>query len=108
MGFKSPVGIPEHENETTTRGQAREGDRPREGRLWEIRELMDKNRIEPTEGRQPAAGCPQGERSEATPTRSAEVAQHTEGGWYARGGKSGGSAKEQRAITWGDLTASRR
>jgi len=33
------------------------------------------------------------------------VAQHTEGGWYARGGKSGGSATEQRAITWGDLPA---
>ena len=34
-------------NETTTRSQARKGDRLREGRLWEICELMDKNRIEP-------------------------------------------------------------
>lgn len=51
MGFKSLVGIPEHENEeTTTRGQARKGDRPREGRLWENRELMDKNRIEGRHG----------------------------------------------------------
>lgn len=51
MGFKSPVEIPEHENEeTTTRGQARKGDRPREGRLWENRELMDKNRIEGRHG----------------------------------------------------------
>ena len=29
--------------ETTTRGQARKGDRPSEGRLWEV---MDKNQIE--------------------------------------------------------------
>ncbi len=36
--------------ETTTRGQARKGDRPREGRLWENRELMDKNRIEGRHG----------------------------------------------------------
>jgi len=51
MGFKSLVEIPEHENEeTTTRGQARKGDRPREGRLWENRELMDKNRIEGRHG----------------------------------------------------------
>jgi hypothetical protein len=51
MGFKPPVEIPEHENEeTTTRGQARKGDRPREGRLWENRELMDKNRIEGRHG----------------------------------------------------------
>ena len=51
MGFKSLVGIPEHENEeTTTRGQAWKGDRLREGRLWEIRELMDKNRIEGRHG----------------------------------------------------------
>jgi hypothetical protein len=49
--------------------------------------------------RQPAS-----EATRATPTRSVEVAQHTEGVWYARGGKSGGSAEEQRAITWGDLT----
>ena len=45
------MGIPEHENEeTTTRGQAEEGDRLREGRLWENRELMDKNRIEGRHG----------------------------------------------------------
>ena len=51
MGFKSPVEIPEHESEeTTTRGQARKGDRLREGRLWENRELMDKNRIEGRHG----------------------------------------------------------
>jgi hypothetical protein len=37
----------------------------------------------------------------ATPTRSDELAQHSEIVWYARGGKSGGSAVEQRAITWG-------
>jgi len=36
--------------ETTTRGQARKGDRPREGRLWENRELMNKNRIEGRHG----------------------------------------------------------
>jgi hypothetical protein len=35
---------------TTTRGQARMGDRPREGRLWKIRKLMDKNRIEGRHG----------------------------------------------------------
>jgi hypothetical protein len=50
----------------------------------------------------------------ATPTRHDELApadakamaakQHSEIAWYARGGKSGGSAVEQRAITWGDLT----
>lgn len=37
-------------NETTTRGQAQKGDRPREGRLWEICELMNKNRIEGRHG----------------------------------------------------------
>ena len=57
-------------NETTTRGQARKGDRPREGAgaerrrpaseakqatLWEICELMDKNRIEPERNGQPEA-----------------------------------------------------
>ena len=63
MGFNSPVEITEHESdETTIRGQARKGDRPREGAgakrrrpaseamqatLWENRERMDKNRIEP-------------------------------------------------------------
>lgn len=36
--------------ETTTRGQARKGDRPREGRLWESCEPMDKNRIEGRHG----------------------------------------------------------
>jgi hypothetical protein len=36
--------------ETTTRGQARKGDRPREGRLWESREPMDKNRIKGRQG----------------------------------------------------------
>jgi hypothetical protein len=36
--------------ETTTRGQTWKGDRPREGRLWENRELMDKNRIEGRHG----------------------------------------------------------
>jgi hypothetical protein len=39
----------------------------------------------------------------ATPTRRDELAQHSENVWYARGGKSGGSAVEQRAITWLDL-----
>ena len=51
MGFKSPVEIPEHGNEeTTTRSQLAEGDRRGEGRLWENRELMDKNRIEGRHG----------------------------------------------------------
>src|SRR5215213_10204514 len=51
MGFKSPVEIPEHENEeTTTRSQLAKGDRRGEGRLWENRELMDKNRIEGRHG----------------------------------------------------------
>ncbi len=53
--------------------------------------------------RQPASGAMQ-----ATPTRRVEVAQHTEDDWYACGGKFGGSAVEQRAITWGDLTVARR
>ena len=44
-----------------------------------------------------------GQEPDRRPTRRVEVAQHTEGGWYARGGKFGGSAVEQRAITWGDL-----
>ncbi len=38
------------------------------------------------------------------PTRRDEGAQHAEIIWYACGGKCGGSAAEQRAITWGDLT----
>ena len=37
------------------------------------------------------------------PTRRDELAQHSEIVWYARGGKFGGSAVEQRVITWGDL-----
>jgi hypothetical protein len=44
-----------------------------------------------------------GQEPDRRPTGSVEVAQHTEDGWYAPGGKSGGSAVEQRAITWGDL-----
>ena len=51
MGFKSPVGIPEHENEETTiRGQRAKGNRRGEGRLVENRELMNKNRIEGRHG----------------------------------------------------------
>ena len=50
-GVQVPCRNTKHENEdTTTRGQARKGDRPREGRLWENRELMDKNRIEGRHG----------------------------------------------------------
>ena len=45
-----------------------------------------------------------GEEPNRRPTRRVEGAQHTEDVWYARGGKFGGSAEEQRAITWGDLT----
>ena len=45
-----------------------------------------------------------GQEPDRRPTRRVEGAQHSEDVWYARGGKSGGSAKEQRAITWGDLT----
>ena len=37
------------------------------------------------------------------PARRVEVAQHTEDLWYGREGKCGGSAVEQRVITWGDL-----
>jgi len=36
--------------ETTTRSQLREGDRPGGGRLWETCELMNKNRIEGRHG----------------------------------------------------------
>jgi hypothetical protein len=43
----------------------------------------------------------------ATPTWSDELAQHSKAVWYARGGKFGGSAAEQRAITWGDPVAVR-
>ena len=50
---------------------------------------MDKNRIE---GRHGAS------RWHNTPKAN----------WYAPGGKCGGSAAEQRAITWGDLAAARR
>ena len=32
------------------------------------------------------------------------MAQHTEDLWYGREGKCGGSAVEQRVITWGDLS----
>ena len=50
-GVQVPCRNTKHENEeTTTRGQARKGDRPREGRLWENCELMDKNRIEGRHG----------------------------------------------------------
>ncbi len=45
-----------------------------------------------------------GQEPDRRPTRRDELAQHNEIVWYARGGKSGGSAVEQRAITWGDLT----
>ena len=34
-------------------------------------------------------------------TEKVELAKHNEIVWYARGGKCGGSAVEQRAITWG-------
>ncbi len=44
-----------------------------------------------------------GQESYRRPARRVEVAQHTEGVWYARDGKCGGSAVEQRVITWGDL-----
>jgi hypothetical protein len=43
----------------------------------------------------------------AGPTRRVKVAQHTKDVWYARGGKCGGIAAEQRAITWGDLIVAR-
>ena len=49
---------------------------------------MDKNRIESRRG---------APRWHNTPKAN----------WYARGGKCGGSAVEQRAITWGDLAAAR-
>ena len=62
-----------------------QGDLSGEGRLGEIREPMDK-------------------KPDRRPTRRVKGAQHSEGVWCARGGKSGGSAEEQRAITWGDLT----
>jgi hypothetical protein len=42
-----------------------------------------------------------GEEPHRRPTRRDELAQHSEIVWYARGGKCGGSAVEQRAITWG-------
>ena len=84
MGFKSPVEIPEHENEeTTTRSQLAKGDRRGEGRLWESGEPMDKNRIE-------------------RPTRADELAPHSEVIRFRRGGKCGGHAVKQRVLTWGD------
>ena len=50
-GVQVPCRNTKHENEeTTTRGQARKGNRPREGRLWENRELMNKNRIQGRHG----------------------------------------------------------
>ena len=48
--------------------------------------------------RQPAS-----EAMQATPTRRDELAQHSEIAWYARRGKCGGSAVEQRVLTWGGL-----
>jgi len=56
------------------------------------------------DGQEPNRAGAKRRQPEATPTRRVEVAQHTEGDWYACGGKFGGSAVEQRAITWGDLT----
>ena len=54
-------------------------------------------------GRSAAQSKPRadGQELDRRPTRRFEVAQHTEDDWYACGGKSGGSAVEQRAITWG-------
>jgi hypothetical protein len=50
-GVQVPCRKTRHENEeTTTRGQARKGHRPREGRLWENCEPMDKNRMEGRHG----------------------------------------------------------
>jgi hypothetical protein len=42
-----------------------------------------------------------GQEPNRRPTWRDELAQHSEIVWYARGGKFGGSAAEQRAITWG-------
>ena len=42
-----------------------------------------------------------GQEPNRRPTRRVEGAQHSEDDWYARGGKFGGSAVEQRAIIWG-------
>jgi hypothetical protein len=44
-----------------------------------------------------------GQEPDRRPTRRDELVQHNEIAWYARGGKSGGSAVEQRAITWPDF-----
>jgi hypothetical protein len=49
-----------------------------------------------------------GQEPDRRPTRRVEGAQHSEDVWYACGGKSGGSATEQRAITWGDLVVAGR
>jgi len=55
------------------------------------------------EGRLGEKSRADGQKSDKRPTGCVKVAQHTEGVWYAPGGKSGGSAMEQRAITWGGL-----
>jgi hypothetical protein len=44
-----------------------------------------------------------GQEPRRRPTRCDKLAQHSEVVRYARGGKRGGSAEEQRALTWGDL-----
>jgi hypothetical protein len=57
-------------------------------------------------GRSTAESKPRadGQEPNRRPTWRDELAQHNEIVWYACGGKFGGSAVEQRAITWGDLT----
>ena len=91
--------------ETTTRGQARKGDRPREGRLWGCHgRASGSTRCEATpHGRSTAQSNPRadGQEPNRRPIRRVEGAQHSEDVWYARGGKFGGSPVEQRAITWG-------
>ena len=56
----------------------------------------------PTRGRQ-ARGKPRadGREPHGRPAGRVKVAQHTEGPWYAPGGKCGGGAAQRRAVTWG-------
>ena len=83
MGFKSLVEIPEHENDETTISSQLGNMRPPRGRKARRKPRADEQELN------------------RRPTWRVEVAQHTEGDWYACGGKSGGSAVEHRAITWG-------
>ena len=110
MGFKSLVGIPNMKMKKlppeAKRGRAT--DRVKEGYGNARREAIATSikREAISHGRNAVESKPRadGQEPNRRPTRRVEGAQHSEDDWYARGGKFGGSAEEQRAITWGDLT----